>query len=102
MQRRNPLHNDERDARIHEGSVQGGDDELFNAISLCTAAEEFYSTPPGWAALWGRAEMVTLLLERGARTNLSDDLSWATPLAWAAKKGHAEIERQLREAGTTS
>ena len=46
--------------------------------------------------------MVTSLLKRGARTNLSDDLSWAKPLAWASKKGNVVIERQLREAGATS
>lgn len=39
-----------------------------------------------------------LLLERGTKTNLADDLPWATPLAWARTKGHGEIER-MKEAG---
>ncbi|HCV23754.1 MAG TPA: hypothetical protein QF604_08435 [Candidatus Latescibacteria bacterium] len=61
-------------------------------------------SPPhlGWAARWGRPEAVGLLLERGAKTNLPDDLPWATPLAWARKKGHREVEQILIDAGASS
>ena len=64
--------------------------------------EEFHSTPLGWAARWGRKEMVALLLERGAKPNLPDDLPWATPLAWARHKGHGKVEQMLTAAGATS
>ena len=48
------------------------------------------------------AEMVALLLERGAKINLPDDLPWATPLAWARDKGHGKVEQMLTAAGATS
>jgi uncharacterized protein len=51
----------------------------------------------GYAARWGRREMVALLLDRGADLNKSG-APWATPLAWARKKGHADIEADLRQA----
>jgi uncharacterized protein len=60
--------------------------------------EEYQSTPLGYAAHWGKREVVALLLERGADTNQAG-APWATPLAWARKKGHAEIETDLRQAG---
>ena len=41
------------------------------------------STPLGWACRWGRAELVTLLLERGADPIEADAEPWATPMAWA-------------------
>jgi ankyrin repeat protein len=58
------------------------------------------STPLGWACRWGRMELVTLYLERGADPVESDAEPWATPLAWARKKGHFEIEAALLAAAT--
>ncbi len=63
--------------------------------------EEILSTPLGWAARWGREDLVRLYLDHGARTNLPDDEPWATPLAWATKKGHAAIAALLQERGAT-
>jgi uncharacterized protein len=60
--------------------------------------DDYCSTPLGYAARWGRQEMVALLLERGADVNRAD-APWATPLAWARKKRHAAIESALRQAG---
>ena len=68
----------------------GGD---INAVD-----EEYRSTPLGFAARWGRREMVSFLLERGADPNKSK-ARWSTPLAWARKKGHAQIEKDLSQAG---
>jgi ankyrin repeat protein len=59
--------------------------------------DEYRSTPLGYAAHWGKLDMVTMLLERGADPNTSG-APWSTPLAWARKKGHAEIESDLRGA----
>ena len=54
------------------------------------------STPLGWACRWGRLEMVTLLLDRGADPIEADAEPWATPLAWATKMGHEEVLAVLR------
>jgi ankyrin repeat protein len=60
--------------------------------------EEYQSTPLGMAARWGRSDMVTWLLAKGADPNKAGAI-WATPLAWAMKKGYADIEKILRNAG---
>ena len=60
--------------------------------------ELLQSTPLGWAVRWGKQELATLLLDRGADPNLAGE-AWATPLAWAQKKGHGEIEALLRDRG---
>jgi ankyrin repeat protein len=51
------------------------------------------------AALGDLPDMVALLLERGAPTNLPDDEPWATPLAWATRRSHPRIVEMLRAAG---
>jgi ankyrin repeat protein len=55
------------------------------------------STPLGWAARWGRGELVRVFLERGADPVEADAEPWATPLAWAEQKGHAHLVALLRE-----
>ncbi len=60
--------------------------------------EEYRSTPLGWAARNGLADMVALLLERGADPGLAGK-PWATPLEWARRRGHGEIANRLRQAG---
>jgi len=54
------------------------------------------STPLGWACRWGRSELVTLFLERGADPIESDAEEWARPDVWAQRRGHHEILRQLK------
>ncbi len=53
------------------------------------------STPLGWACRWGRAQLVSLLIERGADPKEHDAESWALPRSWALKMGHAEIASML-------
>jgi ankyrin repeat protein len=49
------------------------------------------STPLGWACRWGRAELVELLLARGADPVEADAEPWASPSAWARKMGHTAV-----------
>ncbi len=55
------------------------------------------STPLGWACRWGRIELVTLLLDRGADSIEAAAEPWATPLAWAQKRGHDEVIALLKD-----
>lgn len=57
------------------------------------------STPLGWACRWGRAELVKLLLERGADPVEIDAEPWAAPRAWGQKSGHDAVLAVLREHG---
>ncbi len=63
--------------------------------------EEYRSTPLGWAARNGLADMVELLLARGADASLAGE-PWATPLEWARRRGHTEIEAALGGRGRGS
>ena len=56
----------------------------------------------GWAACYGRKELVTFLLERGAAVNLPDDEPRATTLARAENQGHTDIADLLRSHGATA
>jgi ankyrin repeat protein len=57
------------------------------------------STPLGWACRWGRAEVVNVLLDRGADPVEADAEPWARPSAWAKKTQHAGVLAVLREHG---
>ena len=55
-----------------------------------------HTTPLHQAAGRGHGEVVRLLVERGARTDLRDILWQATPADWAQRAGKPEIEALLR------
>lgn len=54
------------------------------------------STPLGWACRWGRAEIVKLLLARGADPIEAEAEPWATPKAWAEKARRPDILELLK------
>jgi hypothetical protein len=71
---------------------------LLNAgMRLDVRDDLLRSTPLGWACRWGRVELVTLFLERGADFVEADAESWATPLAWAEKMNHGAVLSILRK-----
>jgi ankyrin repeat protein len=74
---------------------------LDHGANINAIDDEYRSTPLGYAARWGKREMVGFLLDRGADVNKAA-APWAAPLAWARKKGHAEIEADLRLAGAVA
>jgi hypothetical protein len=80
------------------GDVQKATLLLDHGADMNRIDEEYQSTPLGYAARWGKREIVALLLDRGADANKAG-APWATPLAWARKKGHAAIGTDLRQAG---
>jgi ankyrin repeat protein len=53
------------------------------------------STPLGWASRWGRAELIDLLLARGADPVEADGPVWARPHAWAGRMNHFEVLARL-------
>jgi len=55
----------------------------------------------GWACRYGRAEIVRLLLERGADPVEADAEPWATPRAGAEKMGHRDIAALLADDPST-
>jgi len=81
-----------------EGDLRKAQLLLDHGAGIDPVDDEFRSTPLGFAARWGRRDIVRLLLERGADPNKSG-APWSTPLAWAEKKGHHAIASELRQAG---
>lgn len=71
---------------------------LDHGADINAIDDEYSSTALGYAAHWGKRDMVALLIERRADPNAAG-APWATPLAWARKRGHADIENDLRRAG---
>lgn len=55
-----------------------------------------HGTPLHQAAAGGCAQLVRLLVERGARLDLKDVLWQATPADWAKHEGRTEVEAYLR------
>lgn len=60
------------------------------------AGSDAHSTPLHQAAWAGHENVVSLLLERGARLNIKDKFWQGTPADWAGHAGRAELEAYLR------
>ena len=96
-QRVTPLHN--ICARDGRGRPDANRHELLDLFlefgaDINAVDEEYRSTPLGWAARNGLADMVELLLARGADASLAGE-PWATPLDWARRREHGDIEAPL-------
>lgn len=71
---------------------------LLDAGAHMNVRDEFLkSTPLGWACRWGRAQLVELLLARGADAIEPEAEAWAAPLAWAERRQHAAVISILRQ-----
>jgi uncharacterized protein len=70
---------------------------LDHGADINAIDDEYQSTPLGYAAHWGKQEMVALLLERDADPSKAG-APWATPLAWARKKGFPAIANDVERA----
>jgi hypothetical protein len=89
-----PLHQFARTGDVETAAVF-----IEHGAALNARDEDICSTPLGWAAKFGKLEMVELLLKSGAKLNLPDDLpdlAWATPLAWATRRGHTKMVELLK------
>jgi hypothetical protein len=58
-----------------------------------------HSTPLHQAALGGHAEVVRVLVARGARLDIKDTIYESTPLGWALYAGREDIAEYLRAQG---
>jgi ankyrin repeat protein len=81
-----PLHRFARHGDIDNAAIF-----LDHGANVHARDEEFCTTPLGYAALNGKLQMVELLLQRGAKAAVPDDLPWAAPIALARHRGHDEI-----------
>jgi RNA polymerase sigma factor (sigma-70 family) len=97
--RTTPLHQFARKGDAEKAAIF-----IEHGADLHVRDEDICSTPLGWAAKFGKTNMVELLLKHGAKPNMPDDLpdfAWATPLAWATRRGHTEIVELLKQHGAT-
>ena len=84
-----------------EGDVAKARLLLDHGAAIDAIDEEYRSTPLGIAARWGRLDVVTLLLARGANPDASG-APWSTPLAWARRKGHVDVAAYVGSGATSA
>jgi ankyrin repeat protein len=69
---------------------------LLDAGARFDARDELLRTTPlGWAARWGRLELVELYLSRGCPVDEPAAEPWASPIAWAKRYRHDSIVARL-------
>ena len=92
---------------LHDIAASRGDIDADDRLALATLVLDaggrldqrdsmLKSTPLGWACRWGRSELVSLFLERGADPIEHGAEEWARPEAWAERRGHSAIRRRLK------
>ena len=86
---------------VFDGDLRKAGLLLDHGADIDPTDDEYSSTPLGFAARWGRRDMIAFLLDRGEDPNKAD-AAWAKPLAWAQKKGYADIEAGLRRGGAVA
>lgn len=64
---------------------------ISHGANIDAIDDEYCSTPLGYAARYGKINMVKFLLEQGADPHLPHEPSWAKPLSWATRRGHSAI-----------
>ncbi len=90
------------DIAASRGGLTAHDRVSFASLALDAGArldirdDLLRSTPLGWACRWGRIELVTLFLERGADPVEADADAWATPTAWAEKMQRQDVLAALK------
>ncbi len=97
-----PLPPQDRGTELHEAARRGdvaAVRTLLDAGVPVDIKSEYGATALSFACDKGRAEVVKLLIERGADINVADTFYQATPIVWAASNGHGEVVRLLVDAG---
>lgn len=84
-----PLHDFAR-----KGDLENAALFLDHGADLEAIDDHLGTTPLAWAAKFGKAPMVKLLLERGAQREPHVP-AWALPVEWARRRGHADIVAML-------
>ena len=72
---------------------------LLDAGADPNAGNRYGATALSFACDKGHTEVVKLLLERGAKIDVTDSFYNSTPIVWAAMKGHAEVVGALLAKG---
>jgi ankyrin repeat protein len=86
-----PLHRAASDGNIEMAAVYLDAGADINAMDTDSS-----STPLGWAARYGKKEMVEWLLQKGADSGLPVEEEWARAGKWAERRRHEEIVRILK------
>jgi ankyrin repeat protein len=85
-----PLHRFARSGDLENAAIF-----LDHGADIHARDEEFCTTPLGYAAAAGKADMVGLLIGRGANPEHPAEPAWASPIALARHRGHIKVVHLL-------
>ncbi|HVF48050.1 MAG TPA: ankyrin repeat domain-containing protein [Pyrinomonadaceae bacterium] len=80
----------------HANDLEKAELLVRHEANIDAVDDEYLSTPLGFAARWGNADMVQYLIDNGADTDRSG-APWSRPIEWAKSGGHDEIVGILSE-----